>query len=594
MIRMQTKAAPAPESSKQAQSLEEAIRRELDLILKSRSFRQVDRLQRFLAFIVEETLSGRGDVLKEYPIGVDVFGKDSSFDPRMDPIVRVQARRLRIRLANYYRDEGHGDGIVIELPKGGYTPTFRRHESVIAKRPAGAALISRNTVMVVPFADHSATGDQGYFSLGLCHEIVNSLSKEDSIIIVSRDPAQSTGAAEDTSSAALIVSGSIRKSRELLRITMHLSDAARGSFVWSHSIDRDLRDIFTVQEEVAQLVSRAVRDELIAGTGKRASKRQTENLAAHNMYLQGRYHLNQRTEHGLRRAVDFFSRAIVEDPQLARAYAGLADADNLLAHYGVLAPADVWTKAASNAAQAVMLDDESSEAHTSFAHVKATQDWDWAGSEREFQRAISLNPRYPTARHWYAVSCLTPLGRLDEALEELLMAQSLDPVSSIISRDIALGHYYRRDFEAALEQCDHTIEQNPHFSPAYWTLGLVQEQRGDLDEAVAAFQRAIELSPPSLRIRGALGRALARAGKKEEAMQVLSELEGLATKRYISPFELALIYFALERKDEGFELLSKAFQDRCYELVTINVDPRFDSVAKDARFGALIRQIGLP
>jgi tetratricopeptide (TPR) repeat protein len=365
-----------------------------------------------------------------------------------------------------------------------------------------------------------------------------------------------------------------------------LSDAARGSFVWSHSIDRDLRDIFTVQEEVAQLVSRAVRDELIAGTGKRASKRQTENLAAHNMYLQGRYHLNQRTEHGLRRAVDFFSRAIVEDPQLARAYAGLAD--------GVLAPADVWTKAASNAAQAVMLDDESSEAHTSFAHVKATQDWDWAGSEREFQRAISLNPRYPTARHWYAVSCLTPLGRLDEALEELLMAQSLDPVSSIISRDIALGHYYRRDFEAALEQCDHTIEQNPHFSPAYWTLGLVQEQRGDLDEAVAAFQRAIELSPPSLRIRGALGRALARAGKKEEAMQVLSELEGLATKRYISPFELALIYFALERKDEGFELLSKAFQDRCYELVTINVDPRFDSVAKDARFGALIRQIGLP
>jgi serine/threonine-protein kinase len=312
------------------------------------------------------------------------------------------------------------------------------------------------------------------------------------------------------------------------------------------------------------------------------------------MYLQGRYHLNQRTEHGLRRAVDFFTKAIAEDPQLARAYAGLADADNLLAHYGVLAPADVWTKAASNAAQAVMLDDESSEAHTSFAHVKATQDWDWIGSEREFQRAISLNPRYPTAHHWYSVSCLTPLGRLDEALEELLMAQSLDPVSSIISRDIALGHYYRRDFESALEQCDHTIEQNPHFSPAYWTLGLVQEQRGDLDEAVAAFQRAIELSPPSLRILGALGRALARAGKKEEAMQVLRELESLATKRYISPFELALIYFALERKDEGFELLSKAYQDRCYELVTIKVDPRFDSVAKDARFAALIHQIGLP
>ena len=174
------------------------------------------------------------------------------------------------------------------------------------------------------------------------------------------------------------------------------------------------------------------------------------------------------------------------------------------------------------------------------------------------------------------------------------MAQSLDPVSSIISRDIALSHYYRRDFEAALEQCDHTIEQNPHFSPAYWTLGLVQEQRGDLDEAVAAFQRAIELSPPSLRILGALGRALARAGRKNEALRVLGELEELATRRYISPFELALIYFALERVNEGFELLAKAFQDRCYELATIKVDPRFDSVAKDKRFASIIAQIGLP
>jgi serine/threonine-protein kinase len=192
------------------------------------------------------------------------------------------------------------------------------------------------------------------------------------------------------------------------------------------------------------------------------------------------------------------------------------------------------------------------------------------------------------------VNCLTPPGRLDEALEELSMAQSLDPISSIIARDIALNHYYRRDFEAALEQCDHTIEQNPHFSAAYWTLGLVQEQRGDLDEAVAAFQRAIELSPPSLRILGALGRALAIAGKKEEAMAVLRELEDLQTNRYISPFDTALIYFALGRIDEGFERLAKSFQDRCYDLVTIKVDPRFDSVQKDPRFAALVRKIGLP
>jgi serine/threonine-protein kinase len=354
-----------------------------------------------------------------------------------------------------------------------------------------------------------------------------------------------------------------------------------------------VEDIFAVQEEVAQLVVGVVRDELVVGTDGGGSRRQIENVAAHSMYLQGRYHLSQRTEHGLRRAVHFFTSAIAEDSQLAVAYAGLADAENLLAHYGVLPPADVWTKAASHAAQAVMLDGECAEAHASFAHVKSSQEWDWEGAEREFRLAFTLNPKYATAHHWYAVSCLTPLGRLKEAYEELSMAQALDPVSSIVSRDMALNLYYRREFDAALEQCDRTIEQNPHFSPAYWTLGLVQEQRGELDEAVAAFRRAIELSLPRVRILGSLGRSLAIAGKKEEASQILIELEGIATDRYVSPFELALIYLALDRTDEGFERLNKAYQDHCYELVPIKADPRFDAVAKDPRFVALTRQMGL-
>jgi len=174
------------------------------------------------------------------------------------------------------------------------------------------------------------------------------------------------------------------------------------------------------------------------------------------------------------------------------------------------------------------------------------------------------------------------------------LAQALDPVCSVIARDIAVIHYYLRNFDFALEQCDHTIEQNPHFSAAYWTLGLVQEQRGDLDESAAAFQRAIDLSPPSPRILGALGRTFAKAGRKEEAIRILGELTDLAKRRYISPIELALIYFALDRPDEGFERLSKAYEDRCFELITIKVDPRFDSVKKDERFTTLFRQLGLP
>ena len=592
---MATKLANPTVKAEDANALEEVVRRELNRVLVSKSFRQVNRLPRFLTFIVEETLSGRGDLLKEYPVGVEVFGKDSSFDPRMDPIVRVQARRLRMRLAAYYLEEGQADELIIELPKGGYTPVFRRVEGAPKKRPLAAALVSRNTVAVQPFSDQSASGDMGPFCDGLTQEILHALIQIESIMVIFRTPEGDAAEAGAGPSAAMIVSGGVRKSKDMLRITTHISDAVRGCYVWSESIDRKVADSFEIQEEVARTVVRTLRTELLNDDGGGGLRhRRTENLAAHNLYLQGRYHLNQRTEHGLRKALEFFTHAIEEDPQLAEAYAGIADAYLLLANYGAASPAEVWTKAAANASQAVLVDDESSEAHTSLGHVKSAQDWDWTGAEREFRRAISLNPRNAIAHHWYSISCLAPLGRLEEALEENLLARALDPVSSIIARDTAMIYYYKRDFEQALEQCDHAIEQNPHFSPAYWTLGLVQEQRGDFDEAIAAFQRAIELSPPSPRILGALGSTLAKAHKKEEALGILGELNELAKRRYISPFELALINFALKRLDEGFDLLAKAYEDRSFELISIKIDPRFDSVRQDPRFTSLFRQLGLP
>jgi TolB-like protein/Tfp pilus assembly protein PilF len=573
---------------------DEKIREQLRRILGSKSFRQVGRLQGFLGFIVEEMLAGRGDKLKEFLIGVEVFGKESSFDPRMDPLVRVQARRLRSRLVRYYREEGQNDEIVIELPKGGYEPVFHRREATGMKRTVSAALVSRNTILVKSFEDDSPNRELAYFCSGLKHEIVHALSGLNTVRV-----AASAGNSEGSQSsgemnAAMIVSGSVRKSRETVRVTYNLIDSASNCYLWSDFIDRDLQDVLCLQEEVAQKILQRLRAEFEGAGAARSSRRSTENLAAHNLYLQGRYHLNQRTEQGLMKAVEFFDKAIGEDPHHAPSYSGLADAHGLLAHYGVLAPAEICTKAASNAAWAVLLDDESAEAHTSLAHVKATQDWDWRGAEREFQRAISLNPRYSTAHHWYAMSCLVPLARLDEAMEELQRAQALDPVSSIVSRDIAVTHYYKRDFEAALEQCDHTIEQNPHFAAAYWTLGLVQDEREDFDEAIAAFQRAIQLSPPSPRIQGALGRTFARAGKPRQAHKILDDLREQSKKRYVSPFELASIYFALSQLEQGFQWLTKAFQDRCFELVAVKVDPKFDGVSHDPRFVALLSQIGVP
>ncbi|HEV3483609.1 MAG TPA: tetratricopeptide repeat protein [Candidatus Acidoferrales bacterium] len=570
------------------------VRQQLSRILGSKAFRQVERLQSFLSFIVEEMVAGRGDKLKEFLVGVEVFGKGASFDPRMDPLVRVQARRLRTRLARYYQEEGQNDEVVIELPKGGYEPVFQLRETSGMKRSVSAALVSRNTILVQLFDDDSPNRELAYFCSGLKQEIIHALAKVDTVRVATSDRVHDASESPGQLNVAMIISGSVRRSRDTLRITTNLIDSATNCYLWSESIDRELENVFGLQEEIAQRIQQKLQAELIGSGSGRGARRRTENLAAHNLYLQGRYHLNQRTEQGLRKAVEFFDKAIAEDSQYAPSYSGLADAYGLLAHYGVLAPAEICTKAASNAAWAVLLDDESAEAHTSLAHVKSTQDWDWRGAEREYQRAINLNPRYASAHHWYAMSCLVPLARLDEALEELLRAQALDPVSSIISRDIAVTYYYKRDFELALDQCDHTIEQNPHFSAAYWTLGLVQEEREDFDEAIAAFQRAIQLSPPSPRILGALGRTFARAGKPRQARKILEELGELAKKRYVSPFELASIYFALNQLDHGFQWLTKAYQDRCFELVAIKVDPKFDSVAADARFAALFNQLGLP
>jgi TolB-like protein/Tfp pilus assembly protein PilF len=573
---------------------DEKVRQQLRRILASKTFRQADRLQSFLGFIVNEVMAGRSDKLKEFLIGVEVFGKESSFDPRMDPLVRVQARRLRTRLERYYREEGQNDEIAIELPKGGYEPVFQKRETSGMKRTVSAALVSRNTIFVQTFDDDSPNHELAYFCSGLKQEIVHALAKLETFRVAASDRVQDVSESRGQLNVALIITGSVRKSRDTVRITTNLVDSVSNCYLWSESVDRELGNIFSLQEEVALRIQQKLQAEITGGGSGRSAKRPAENLAAHNLYLQGRYHLNQRTEQGLRKAVEFFDRAIAEDPQYAPSYSGLADANGLLAHYGVLAPAEICTKAASNAAWAVLLDEESAEAHTSLAHVKSTQDWDWAGAEREFLRAINLNPRYASAHHWYAMSCLVPLARLDEAMEELLRAQALDPVSSIISREIAVTHYYKREFDLALEQCDHTIEQNPHFSAAYWTLGLVQDERKEFDEAIAAFQRAIQLSPPSPRILGSLGRTFARAGKPRQAHRILDELGELAKKRYVSPFELATIYFALNQLDNGFQWLTKAYQDRCFELLAIKVDPKFDSVADDPRFTALFSQLGLP
>jgi serine/threonine-protein kinase len=204
-----------------------------------------------------------------------------------------------------------------------------------------------------------------------------------------------------------------------------------------------------------------------------------------------------------------------------------------------------------------------------------------------------LDPRYATARHWYAASCLAPLGHLDRALDEMLVAQALDPVSAIVARDVAVMHFYRREFDAALEQCDHTIELNPHFAPAYVTLGLIQEQREDFDESAAAFERALQLAPGTPRIVTALARNHALAGNTDAAREGLVNVTQLSKDRYVSPMELAWVTFALGDTTTGYRLLASAFADRSFDIILVHVDPRFDSMRSDPRFQRLASQLNI-
>ena len=573
---------------------DEEVQDHLARLLASKTFQQVDRLKRFVRFITDEVVAGRGTDLKEYVIGVQVFGRESSFDPRTDPIVRVQARRLRARLERYYREEGHADGVIIELPKGGYAPVFRHRDAGAApvRASLGEAMAGRNTISVRAHADCSAGATLGAFCRGLTDQIVHALVATTRLRVIAPRQAETSGAAgRGPDESGLIVEGSVRLAQGRAHVTTHLVDGWSGQVLWSSADEVSPADAVEGQQRItAALVDRLKPGLLEGGAG---IARVSENLAARNLYLQGRYHLNQRTEDGLLKAVEFFERAVIEDAQYSLAYSGLADAYGLLAHYGVLGPADVWAKAASSAASAVMLDGLSAEAHTSLAHVHATQDWDWPGAEREFLHSIRLNARYSTAHHWYAMSCLVPMGRLDTALEHMQTAQALDPVSSIISRDLAVIHLYRRDLESALEQCDHTVELNPYFAPAYVTLGLVQEQRKDFDESVAAFRRAADLAPRSPRTQAALARTYALSDRADQAREALATLQTLAGSRYVSPFEFGPVFLALGERQEGFRWLTRACDDRCFELLALAVDPRFDEVRRSKELTAITARLGL-
>jgi TolB-like protein/tetratricopeptide (TPR) repeat protein len=578
----------------------EVVRNEVAKILSSQQFAQAGRLSRFLKFTVTETLAGHADDLKEYAIGTAVFDRRESFDPRTDSIVRVQAVALRARLKKYYATDGVNDPIIIEYKKGSYAPVLRYRSD--DDRPAKPTTASPASIAVLPFVNMSSDPENEYFSDGLTEELISALSNVKGMRVVARTSVfQYKGKSEDVRkigaelSAHMVLEGSVRKSGDRLRITVQLIEVANGYHSWSRTYRVEMKDLFTVQEEIARAIVATL------GEGSRGpTGRHTGNLDAYHNYLKGRFHLNKWTEDGFRKSIEFFEAAIDKDPEMAAAWAGVSDARFFLACYGQMAPRELMPKARMAAEKATALDPSLAEAHVSLGAVRALYDWDWLGSEEQFCRAIELDPDCAQAYQWLGVLCLLPQGRVKEAETAIRRALDLDPLSPGIGTSLGLAYFVQGRDDEAIACFAKALETDPNFYLAHWWLGArvggrpaIFLQRSLLLKGFAQFRRAGALSKRDWSDPTKLIYGHELAGKRSKARRMLDELTRISDKQYFSPVLIAAIHVALGEADAAFKWLEKACLARDPWLAWLSVDRRFDSLRQDSRFRAVLKKIGI-
>jgi len=359
--------------------------------------------------------------------------------------------------------------------------------------------------------------------------------------------------------------------------------------LWGETYEREEADIFAIQDDIARAIVNALQLKLRDETAEGAPKRPV-NLEAYNLYLQGRYYWNRRDEEGFRKATNYFDRALRIDTTFALAYVGLADTYNMLAFYGLLTPTEAFTKARALARRAIDLDSSLAEAHVALADVLENYDWDWSGAEREYRRAIALNPNYPTAHHWYGFY-LMEHGRFDEALHEVRRAEEIDPLSPIIKVSFCQVLREARRPSEALSKCLEAQDLDPGREPAHFLTAQVYASMNQYDKAISEYEKVLQMRPERTEI-AALGAAYASAGRRRDAMRVLNGLISRAKSHYVPPSDFALIYIALGERDSAFAWLERARVARDLPA-DLKVDPAFDPIREDPRFAVLLRALGL-
>jgi TolB-like protein/Tfp pilus assembly protein PilF len=462
-----------------------------------------------------------------------------------------------------------------------------------------ANTLSPRSIAVLPFKSLEQDSSAEYLGLGLADALITRLSNIRTIVVRPTSAVlKYTGVSQDAVSIGTelsvqsVLEGSMQRSGDRIRVTVQVVDVQDGTSVWAARFDEMFVDIFLVEDSISEQVTRALSLQLTGEEKGRLAKRYTEIPGAYQLYLKGRFFWYRRTEEALSASLTYFEQAIELDPEYAAAYDGVADVYALLALRGIL-PAEVaFQKAKAAALQALQIDDGLAEAHASLAHVRL-HDWDWAGLEEEFLRALDLNPGFAMAYGWYS-EYLMAMGRAEECIAITRRAQQADPVSPVIATTLATALYFARRYDEAVQELRNAIEIDPnHFLP-HFRLGQVHQMRGVFDEAISEMRKAVAFSGGSTETLSGLAQASAAAGQIDLMQTVLDQMNDQAAGRYVSPYNLAKVYASLCDKEEAFRWLEKAFRERNPDFIEIKVEPVFDSLRPDPRFQQILDRVGLP
>ncbi len=560
----------------------ESIRAQTRKIIASRAMARSGRLARFLDFTVSQTLDGHGDQLKEFVIGVEVFDRRQEYDPRLDPIVRVEARRLRMKLKRYYETEGLADALMIEYPKGGYAPAFRVGR--VEPTPEG----TRRAIVVLPFSHTEGSEECEVMTGGLTEELIDALTKVEGLRVVAwHSKAQWNPRIGDELKVDVVLEGSVRAyAPGWARVAARLVSARDHTYLWTGTFERPAEKLFSVRDAITAGVAGALQVEL------RPGRAQTRSMEAHHSYLKGRYYWNKRTDEAVARGIEHLENAIAADPEYALAYAGLADGYIVLAKFGAAPAREAMPKAREAARRALELDPTLAEAHVSRGSIAALFDWDWVAAEEHFRRGLEMNPGYATGHQWYAHDLLAGVGRLEEAAAALERARECDPLSLVVLASSGENMIMQRRPAAALEFYSKALELDPYFPRAHFgvaraLLGLKRNQ-----DAVDAVERGSALTP-GLAMAIALEASIyTGVGRIAEARQRVRALEEMHKAKRVSPYLMMRAWMALDQ-ERACDYLELAYEERDPRLTHAAVSPVYDVLRPLPRFEVILRQMGL-